>query len=138
MSETPYNTRRNPLLFLGFVLAVWSVTGCAIGRTYEGSPLPENTPQSLVSGQTTRSDVLQKLGPPQEIFPQKTGYIYLYRYTQTNDFLLILQEPVFSRKVFFKFEKATEKSDSLVILFTPDGIVQSYGWGKDTPNLPFL
>ncbi len=138
MSEMPRNMRWTGLCMLYPILCAWVLAGCAIGRTYEGSPLPAETPQRIIAGKTTKSEILKELGPPQEIFPQKTGFIFVYRYSQTNEFLLILQEPVFSRKVFFKFEKSTEKSNSLAVLFNQEGVVQSYGWEEDIPNLPFL
>ncbi|MEK7485432.1 MAG: hypothetical protein AABZ60_13990 [Planctomycetota bacterium] len=138
MSEIARRIRLLGICILYCSLSCWGLGGCAIGRTYTGSSLPDEAHKTIVFGQTTKSEILNKLGPPQEIFPQKEGFIYLYRYTQINEVTLILQEPVFSQKVLFKYEKSAEKSDSLVVLFNKEGVVQSYGWGKETPTLPFL
>lgn len=126
------------LRLLSLILLWTSLSGCIIGRDYKGSPLREAPAQTILPGKTTQTEILALFGPPQEILPQKTGYLFVYRYTQTNSWKIVLQEPVFTQRVFFTYEKNNEKSDALVVLFRPDGTVQNYGLNEDIQNLTFL
>ena len=47
---------------IGFIVLML-ITGCTIGRVYVGSELQGNPSEKLVSGQTTKSQVLDILGP---------------------------------------------------------------------------
>lgn len=119
---------------IGFIVLML-ITGCTIGRVYVGSELQGNPSEKLVSGQTTKSQVLDIFGPPDLIQRQHDGDIFLYAYIRRNYSKLAIQEPIITHLQFFTYSNIQEKKDNLVILFDREGIVKNYGFQRRTGEL---
>jgi len=133
------------------IVAVWLaclfLVGCAIGRYYGGSRIPEDRIQDIQPGVTTRQEVLEWFGPPQnylsptllnqilrqyEITQEPlTTYpfanILSYQFDRGNFRLLLL--------ILFNYVEAEVKSDQLVIFFDENERVKYYGFHKGTAEL---
>ncbi len=130
---------------VGFLSLI--LLGCAIGRYYGGSRIPEDRIKDIQPGITTRQEILAWFGPPQnyssptllnqilreyEVTQEPlTSYpfadILSYEFTQGNFRLLLL--------ILFNYVDATVKTDHLVIFFGQDGRVKYYGFHKGTDEL---
>lgn len=127
-------------------VVVWS-SGCIIGRTYRDHPLDEQKIAGIERGVTTKVEVLQRFGPPQEIDKREIAAINLsvepfeppperlvaaryFRYTYARGNGLGIITLVFN---YFDFD---EKNDSLVIFFDDQNKVEDYAFAKDTDLLP--
>ena len=53
------------------------LSGCVMARTYRDHPLDEPKIASIQRGITTKAEVLERLGPPQEIDPREIASINL-------------------------------------------------------------
>ncbi len=117
------------LKLVGVGLLAFSLVGCAIGRYYGGSRIPEDGIKDIQPGVTTRQEILAWFGPPQNYLSPTllnqilreyevtqeplTGYpfadILSYEFTQGNFKLLLL--------ILFNYVEAKVKADHLVIFF---------------------
>jgi hypothetical protein len=143
--------RRRALLCLSIVPALLS--GCVIGRVYRDHPLDEHKIAGLQRGTTTKEQVLEQFGPPQEIDARELVAIgapleeflsrrgakppaeqliaaryFRYTFSRGNAFGLIL--------VLFNYADFDQKNDTLVIFFNSANVVEDYAFGKDTALLP--
>ena len=133
------NTRRfgevcNALILIAVMQAC---SGCTITRLYGGVPL-RGDPTKIVEGQSTRSDVLKLLGPPDTIEHQTGGDAFVYRYRQVNSASITIREPFVARQTIFQFSRTFDNSDTLVVLFNFDGVVNGIGITRDTEEMPTL
>ncbi len=127
---------RRPLLFaLVAGLLLSAGVGCSITRVYRGTPLRAVPDQVLSAGVTTKAQVLQVLGPPDRIVRQHDGDAFLYRFVRRNVDALELEEPVFTNLTLFSFTRNEQRDDTLLVLFDPDGIVQSWGARHGTEEI---
>ena len=143
--------RRVTLLLLSVLPGLLS--GCVVGRVYRDHPLDERKIAGLQRGVTTKEQVLQQFGPPQEIearelvavgvpfeqFLNRRGEklpvdslvgarYFRYTFSRSNAFGIIL--------VLFNYVDFDQKNDSLVIFFDMNNVVQDYAFAKDTELLP--
>jgi hypothetical protein len=109
--------------------------GCTIGRWYMGSPLGADPREELVVGQTPKSDVLTKLGPPDRILRHKNGDVFVYHHDQRNSSELEIQEPLVTRLTLFQWEKVQDKSDRLMVFFDRVGVVSAFGYRQGRNEL---
>lgn len=114
-----------------------SCTGCTITRLYGGTEL-RGDPTKIVEGQSTRSDVLKLLGPPDTIEHQTWGDAFVYRYRQVNSSSITIREPIFVRQTIFQFSRTFDDSDILVVLFDFDGVVNGVALSHNTEHMPAL
>jgi outer membrane protein assembly factor BamE (lipoprotein component of BamABCDE complex) len=119
---------------IGFIILVL-ITGCTIGRVYVGSELQSNPSEKIISGQTTKSQVLEIFGPPDLIQRQHDGDIFVYAYIRRNYSKLAIQEPIVTNLQIFAYSKIQEKKDNLVILFDREGTVKNFGFQRRTDEL---
>jgi outer membrane protein assembly factor BamE (lipoprotein component of BamABCDE complex) len=110
-------------------------SGCTIGRVYIGSEFTEDQQGKIVTGATTKSDILTMYGPPDTVRRQYDGDVFLYRYLRRNSSALDLTEPVVTRLTVFSFSRLQQKDDSLMILFDKDGVVKAHGFRRGTAEL---
>ena len=87
------------------------ITGCTIGRVYVGSELQYNPSEKIVSGQTTKSQVLEMFGAPDLIQRQHDGDVFVYVYLRRNYSKLAIQEPVVTHIQIFTYSNIQEKKD---------------------------
>lgn len=128
-------------------------TGCVMGRVYRDHPLDEAKIARLERGVTTKAQVLELFGPPQEIEAREltaigipfdallsrrgdkppeerivTARWFRYTYSRANAMALVL--------LLFNYAEFDQKSDMLVIFFDGDGRVEDFAYRKGTAELP--
>jgi hypothetical protein len=136
----------------GAALALASA-GCALARTYRDHPLDEKRIATIERGVTTKQEILEWFGPPQEIDARELTAVgvsfeqvlprpgekppverivaarwFRYTYERGNGMAIILL--VFN---YFDFD---QKNDSLVIFFDGNDKVEDFAFRKDTDQLP--
>ncbi len=121
------------LLLLSGLLA--PAGGCTITRVYRGSPVEAPPDGALVPGLTSKGEVLRLLGPPTGIVRQLDGDIFVYRYLRRNTNQLRIEEPVITSLEIFSYTRSDERTDTLVVLFDPEGRVVQYGYAAGTDGL---
>jgi hypothetical protein len=120
------------------------LTGCVIGRYYEGPKISEEKIKEIKPGVTTKEEIISWFGPPQSyisptIFnqilreldmtrePINTYFfanILSYQYNQGNIRGLVL--------ILFNYIEGKVKSDHLVIFLDDNDRVKYYGFYKGT------
>lgn len=138
---------RSSVEVAGLCLLVLSLLGCAIGRFYSGSRISEDKIKDIQPGTTTRQEILEWFGPPQNYLSPTllnqilrdyevteeplTTYpfanILSYQYDRGNFKLLLL--------ILFNYFEAEVKTDHLVIFFDENERVKYYGFHKGTQEL---
>lgn len=129
------------------------VSGCVMGRVYRDHPLDEAKIGQLQRGVTTKAEVLEMFGPPQEIDAREitaigipfepflnrrgekppaerivTARWFRYTYSRANAMALIL--------LLFNYAEFDQKNDTLVIFFDGDGRVEDFAYRRGTAELP--
>ena len=117
------------------LLPVLLLSGCTIGRVYMGSEIRDDPGEKILIGSTTKSDVLERFGPPDGIQAQYDGDIFVYGYLRKNSATLRIEEPLITNLTFFTYTRIQQKKDMLVILFDKDGTVKNYGFYRGTTEL---
>jgi outer membrane protein assembly factor BamE (lipoprotein component of BamABCDE complex) len=140
-------------LLAASLLPVMLLSGCVMGRVYRDHPLDEIKISGIQRGVTTKQEILDLFGPPQEIdareltavgipfepFISRRGdkppverivaaRFFRYTYTRANAMALIL--------VLFNYGEFDQKSDNLVVFFDGDNKVEDFAFRKDTDQLP--
>jgi hypothetical protein len=135
----------------GALLVVLS--GCVVGRVYRDHPLDQQKIAAIERGVTTRKEILEQFGPPQEVevrelvavgvpieqFLSRRGAkapvetlvgarYFRYTFSRANVFGILL--------LLFNYAEFDQKNDTLVIFFNSDDIVEDYAVGTDTALLP--
>jgi len=130
------------VLFL-FVL----LTGCVIGRYYEGPIIPEEKIKDIKPGITTKEEIIRWFGPPQnylsptifnqilrelDVTREPLNYypfanILSYQFNQGNVRAVVL--------ILFNYIEGKVKSDHLVVFIDENDRVQYYGFYKGTEEL---
>ena len=130
------------VLFL-FVL----LTGCVIGRYYEGPIIPEEKIKDIKPGITTKEEIIRWFGPPQnylsptifnqilrelDVTREPLNYypfanILSYQFNQGNVRAVVL--------ILFNYIEGKVKSDHLVVFVDENDRVQYYGFYKGTEEL---
>ena len=101
------------------------LSGCAFVRGEVGAPFSEDRIVELQKGKSTRQDVAQRFGAPDEIV-QANGYeIFHYRrYDSKFGWLLF-------------FSRINVASDNLWVFLNEEGIVEDVVFGNRTDELAF-
>ena len=98
------------LLLLAVLTHLSFLTGCAQYDNQRGVEVSwqKSVTDTLVSGQSTRKDVLDKLGPPSQIISlqDETVLYYLFEHAEGNGLILVLYnrfdtQTRYDRAVFF-------------------------------------
>jgi outer membrane protein assembly factor BamE (lipoprotein component of BamABCDE complex) len=130
-------TRTTRLALSIVFLAAQLCTGCTITRLYGGVQL-RGDPAQIVAGESTRADVLRILGPPDSIEHQVWGDAFIYRYRQVNSSSITIDDFFFTGQTLFSYSRTFDNSDTLVVLFDFDGIVNAIAADRDTEEMPLL
>ena len=137
----------NTLKIIGILCFAFLLTGCVVGRYYEGPKISEEKIREIKPGITTKAEIISWFGPPQnyisptvfnEILREMdvtreplTNYpfanILSYQYNQGNIRAIVL--------ILFNFVDAKVKSDHLVIFLDENERVKYYGFRKGTDEL---
>jgi len=145
---------RTPIiLWTTAVLSAVVLSGCVMGRVYRDHPLDEVKIAAIQRGQTTKQEILDLFGPPQEIEARELTAIgvpfepfisrrgdkppverivaaryFRYTYTRANAMAIIL--------ILFNYGEFDQKSDNLVVFFDGDNKVEDFAFRRDTDQLP--
>ncbi len=133
----------------GIVLSLlfFLISGCVVGRYYEGPQISPDKIREIKPGITTKEEIIRWFGPPQnyisptvfnEILRELdvtreplTNYpfanILSYQYNRGNIHAMVL--------VLFNYVEAKVKSDHLVIFLDENDRVKYYGFHKGTDEL---
>jgi hypothetical protein len=130
------------ILFLSILL-----TGCVVGRYYEGPKISAEKIKDIKPGVTTKEEIINWFGPPQN-YMSPTAFnqilreidvtieplnvypfanILSYQYNQGHIRALVL--------ILFNYVEGKVKSDHLVIFLDDDDRVKYYGFYKGTEEL---
>ena len=134
-------------------LAAPVISGCVMGRVYRDHPLDEQKIAAIQRGVTTKTEVLQRFGPPQEIDTRELTAIgvpfeqflnrrgekppveslvgaryFRYTFSRANAFAIVL--------LLFNYGDFDQKNDTLVIFFNGNDVVEDYAYQRDTDKLP--
>ena len=124
-----------------------------MGRTYRDHPIDQVKVDAIQPGVTTKTDILQWLGPPQEIEARELTAIgvpfepllsrrgdkppierivaarwFRYTYSRGNALGIIT--------LLFNYAEFDQKNDSLVIFFDGDNKVEDFAFRRGTDELP--
>ncbi len=148
-------TKRPSSVLIGGALAMLALLlpGCVIGRVYRDHPLDEPKIVVIERGITTKKEILERFGPPQEIEARELVAIgipfepflsrrgekppverlvaaryFRYTFARANFFGIIT--------LLFNYLDFDQKTDTLVIFFDGDNKVEDYAFAKDTERLP--
>jgi hypothetical protein len=138
---------RSPFPIIVILSLILLVSGCVVGRYYEGPQISPEKIGEIKPGITTKQEIISWFGPPQnyisptvfnEILREMdvtreplTNYpfanILSYQYNRGNIQAIVL--------VLFNFVEAKVKSDHLVIFLDDNDRVKYYGFHKGTDEL---
>lgn len=104
---------------LGFLM------GCAFVRGEVGKPFSENRIKELERGTTTRQEVAQRFGAPDEVVQANGLEIFHYRRFDSKLGWLVF------------FSRLNVGSDNLWVFFNSQGIVEDVVYGNHTDQLEF-
>jgi len=129
------------------------LAGCAVARVYRDHPIDERQIATIERGVTTKRDILERFGPPQEIDAREITAVgvsfedvmprpgqkppterivaaryFRYSYERGNGMAIIL--------VLFNYFDFDQKNDSLVIFFDGDDKVADFAFDRGTDRLP--
>lgn len=106
--------------------------GCSIGRVYRGSPIQGDPATDIRPGVTDRAAVLSVFGAPDRIVSRPSGEVFIYRFVRQNSRRFKIEEPVITNFEIFSYSVVEEREDRLVVLFDPEGTVETYGFLEGT------
>lgn len=132
---------------LGVLFLSVLMTGCIVGRYYEGSTIPEEKIKEIKPGITTKEEIISWFGPPQnyltptifnqilrelDVTREPVNYypfanILSYQYNRGNVRAVVL--------ILFNYIEGKVKSDHLVVFVDENDKVQYYGFYKGTDEL---
>ena len=118
----------------GLALAACLSACTTITHSSNGTPIHTGALQHLEKGRTTTAEVLQLLGPPQQIVRRRDGDLFLYQYETVDGMQMRFIEPILTRTPFFDYRQSFRKRDTLAVLFDKHGVVDTYGYAQDTPR----
>ncbi len=110
------------LLWVGLLSLL---TGCAFVRGEVGQTFTEPLMQDIKRGTTTRQEVAQQFGAPDEVVQANGFDIFHYRHFDSKFGWLLF------------FSRLNVGSDNLWIFFNSEGIVQDVVYGNRTDQLEF-
>lgn len=128
---------RSILTALVLVAGLQLASGCTITRLYGGAQL-RGDPAQIVKGESTRGEILELLGPPDSIEHQVWGDAFVYRYRQVNSASITIDDFLFTGQTIFSFGRTFDHSDTLIVLFDFNGVVNAVAVDRDTDDLPLL
>jgi hypothetical protein len=134
-----------------FLLCMLALPACFIVRGHQDRPIDQAKVPTIQRGVTTKNQILEMFGPPQSIDGREivaagdllgvpgdhrrveqlvSARYFRYSYYRANGWAVIT--------LVFNYVDADIKSDSLVIFFDGNDVVQDYAFANDTELLPTL
>ena len=111
------------------ILAMTLQNGCAFSRGTLGDEVKDEDVAALKKGETTRTQVVARLGAPDRIVQANGQDVFqYYRYDAKGGSLLL---------ILVNFSRMNVKSDDLYVFFNQKGVVDDVVFGKRTKQLKF-
>ncbi|HWP49923.1 MAG TPA: hypothetical protein VNM22_22405 [Candidatus Limnocylindrales bacterium] len=119
-------------------LLVFLLSGCV---STKGKPIPKDSVVKIQKGITTKTDILEQFGAPDEILYSPRGEeIFIYRYSEKLDLhagqavgvILRRDVPGLGTLVDLGTRRVSEKEDRLMVFLDDKGIVQNIGFTHET------
>lgn len=113
------------------LISFFLISGCSIIRVYEGEPLRlghQDLSQKINIGSTTKSEVLETMGPPTRFVRQFDGDIFVYEFVHNKGHMFEIKEPLLTQTKLFLYKEVHSQRDLLVILFDRNGVVLNFGY----------
>jgi len=127
------------------VLALFLAPGCVLVRAHNNAPLDEAQIAAIERGVTTKAEVLERFGPPDQIENREFVLLgqprekiplerlvgsrfFVYKHTRANGWATIL--------IIFNYFDGDVKSDRLAIFFDDEDVVEDFAFARDTDHLP--
>jgi outer membrane protein assembly factor BamE (lipoprotein component of BamABCDE complex) len=111
------------------VLAMTLLNGCAYSRGTLGDEVKDEDVAAIKKGETTRTQVVARLGAPDRIAQANGQDVFqYYRYDVKGGSLLL---------ILVNFSRLNIKSDDLYVFFNQKGVVDDVVFGKRTKQLKF-
>jgi hypothetical protein len=104
---------------------IFFMFGCAVVRGEVGKPFPEDRLAELQKGISTRQDVAQRFGAPDEIVQANGHEIFHYRRYDSKVGLLLFMSRI------------NVANDNLWVFMNQQGIVEDVVYGNRTDELSF-
>ena len=111
------------------VLSMTLLNGCAFTRATLGDEVKDEDVAALKKGETTRTQVVARLGAPDRIAQANGQDVFqYYRYDAKGGSLLL---------ILVNFSRMNVKSDDLYVFINQHGVVDDVVFGKRTKQLKF-
>lgn len=119
-------------------LLVFVLSGCV---STKGKPIPKDSVVKIQKGITTKADILEQFGAPNEIlYSPKGEEIFVYKYSEKLDLhagqavgvILRRDIPGLGTLVDLGTRRVSEKEDRLMVFLDEKGIVQNIGFTHET------
>ncbi len=145
--------RVDRLAYCGLGLLGLVLSGCAMARVYRDHPIDEQQIAAIQRGVTTKHEILDRFGPPQEIDARELTAVgvsleaviprpgekppteriigsryFRYTYERGNGLAMVL--------ILFNYFEYDQKNDDLLIFFNGDDKVEDFAFRKGTDELP--
>lgn len=112
-------------LAVWLVLGLGALGGCVFARGQVGGSFEEADARAIQKGVTTRAEVAERLGAPDEVVHAASREIFHYRRFD-------------SKLGYFLFlSRLNVRSDHLYVMFTREGVVEEVVYGNRTDDLEF-
>jgi hypothetical protein len=115
-------------------LALALLTGCTISHVSIGSPIDEASMQDISPGESDEADVLRVFGAPNRIVRHAEGDMFIYEFVKRVTRTIHIEEPVITGFELFSYSSSDEREDRLIVLFTEEGLVESFGYTDGIPE----
>jgi hypothetical protein len=119
-------------------LLIFLLWGCV---STKGKPIPKDSVVKIQKGVTTKADILEQFGAPNEIlYSPKGEEIFVYKYSEKLDLhagqavgvILRRDIPGLGTLVDLGTRRVSEKEDRLMVFLDEKGIVQNIGFTHET------
>lgn len=125
---------------VGFLVIMLALSGCEFRRIAINDPIRTDDVAFIVPGHTTRSEVVAKLGAPDEIAGSDEQAVFRYRFRVAKIFrvdfswILLIWSPVTPDLVLAHGDLGT---DVLQVVFNSNWVVQEHAFANQSPAARF-
>ena len=109
-------------LATSLMLACVTLPGCVLSQTTDGTPITKDRVSEIVVGHSTRADVANALGAPDEIIYSNLEHDPLferaYRYLRTK------RKTTYFTIILFSASRSDSNQDNVIVFFDDRGVVE--------------
>ena len=115
-------------------ILAFGAVGCTIVRVTVGSEISEEAMSEIVPGTSNEADVLRIFGAPNHVVRHDEGDVFIYEVMERRTKTLNIEESLITNFQIFTYTTTDEREDRLIVLFDPDGTVESFGYMDGIPE----